>query len=35
MCDEMVLTHKWEKVGVGKAPFRAVCIISMPSPGLA
>lgn len=28
---EMVLTHKWEEAGHGKAPFRPLCIISIPS----
>lgn len=35
MSESMVLTHKWQEQGLGEAPFRAVAIISMPSPGLA
>lgn len=30
-----VLTHLWQEQGLGQAPFRAICIISVPSKGLA
>ena len=29
-----VLTHLWQEQGLGKAPFRALCIISVPSKSL-
>lgn len=32
---EQMLTHLWQEQGLGQAPFRAVCIISLPSPSLA
>lgn len=35
MTEKMVHTHKWMDAGLGVAPFRAVDIISLPSPSLA
>lgn len=30
-----VLIHKWQEQGLGQAPFRTLCVISLPSKGLA
>ncbi len=38
MCEtseKMVHVHLWQDQGLGQAPFRAVALISLPSPGLA
>lgn len=35
MKTEQILTHRWQEQGLGTAPFRVVCIISLPSPALA
>lgn len=32
---EAILTHKWQEQGLGVAPFRAVCVISLPDRSLA
>lgn len=30
-----VITHKWQELGVGVAPFRVKCVLCLPSPTLA
>ena len=33
--NDLVLTHRWEEAGLGKAPFNVVAVIGMPSSSLA